>query len=253
MQSLRSAFNQDGTVAQLRRENRRLRGQIDALRPKARLRLEAEQEAAVIDSFHVLYRDVRAVHKRTRWRGTRVLKCPFDLWTYQEIIAECRPDLIVETGTMYGGSAYYFASLLDLSQNGEIVTVDVQHREGRPQHPRITYLTGSSVAPATLEQLHERAAGKETVMVILDSNHDERHVAKELSLYRDLVTPGGYLVVEDSNLNGHPAQHEYGPGPMEAILTFLERNEDFEADRSREKHMVTYNPNGWLRRKCGDR
>ena len=33
------------------------------------------------------------------WLGTPALKAPADLWIYQEIIAELRPDLIVETGT----------------------------------------------------------------------------------------------------------------------------------------------------------
>ena len=34
----------------------------------------------------------------TYWCGVRVQKCPLDLWVYQEILAETRPGLIVETG-----------------------------------------------------------------------------------------------------------------------------------------------------------
>lgn len=37
-----------------------------------------------------------------------------DLWTYQEILVETKPDLVMECGTRFGGSAYYIASILDL-------------------------------------------------------------------------------------------------------------------------------------------
>src|SRR5438094_9090153 len=41
----------------------------------------------------------------TQWMGVPALKCPFDTWIYQEIIHRTRPDVIIETGTRYGGSA----------------------------------------------------------------------------------------------------------------------------------------------------
>jgi cephalosporin hydroxylase len=45
------------------------------------------------------------------WLGTQVLKNPFDLWIYQELLARTRPDVIIETGTFAGGSALYLAFL----------------------------------------------------------------------------------------------------------------------------------------------
>ena len=56
---------------------------------------------------------------------------------YYEIISSLKPALIVETGTMYGGSAPYIASLLDLIGHGHVVPIDIHARHGRPQHPRI--------------------------------------------------------------------------------------------------------------------
>jgi cephalosporin hydroxylase len=44
--------------------------------------------------------------RNTHWLGVPLLKCPLDLWVYQELIASQRPDLIVETGTHRGGSAW---------------------------------------------------------------------------------------------------------------------------------------------------
>jgi cephalosporin hydroxylase len=85
-------------------------------------------------------------------------------------------------------------------------------------------------------------------MVILDSDHSQAHVAKELELFAPLVSVGQYLVVEDSNINGHPVYPSFGPGPYEAIEQFLRQNVSFSPDKSREKFLVSWNPNGYLRR-----
>ena len=69
-------------------------------------------EQAIVDAFHKLYYEQRVDGRQTvllSWFGHRILKCPFDIWTYQEIIHETRPELIVECGTRYGGGALYLA------------------------------------------------------------------------------------------------------------------------------------------------
>jgi cephalosporin hydroxylase len=62
------------------------------------------------------------------------------------------------------------------------------------------------------------------------------------------VTPGSYLVVEDSNINGHPVYAGFGPGPMEAIDEFIAGNSNYVVDGSRERLMLTAHPKGFLRR-----
>jgi cephalosporin hydroxylase len=85
-------------------------------------------------------------------------------------------------------------------------------------------------------------------MVVLDSDHTRDHVLAELRAYKDLVSLGCYLVVEDSCINGHPVVPQYGPGPMEAIELFLQECDWFEIDREREKFFLTFNPSGYLKR-----
>lgn len=209
----------------------------------------SDRSDVIAQRFHRLYYNRPDTWRTTHWFGQRLLKNPMDLWTYQELITELAPDLIVETGTFEGGSAYYFAMLMDLICHGEIVTIDIEPRPGYREHPRITYLAGSSTDPAIVAAVEERCRGKQTVLVILDSDHAEAHVREELDQYWRFVTPGSYLVVEDTNVNGHPIGRGHGPGPMEAVEAFLATNDQFEVDRTRERHKMTFFPNGWLRRR----
>jgi cephalosporin hydroxylase len=66
--------------------------------------------------------------------------------------------------------------------------------------------------------------------------------------YKDLVPVGGYLVVEDSFLNGHPSHKDFGPGPMEAIDEFLANDDSFRIDRAKEQLLFTLNRRGLLER-----
>ena len=106
-------------------------------------------EQAIVDAFHKLYYEQRVDGRQTvllSWFGHRILKCPFDIWTYQELIWETKPELIVECGTRYGGGALYLASLLDLRGGpGEVLTIDITAMKNRPIHPRITYVLGSTL------------------------------------------------------------------------------------------------------------
>ncbi|MEM6336140.1 MAG: CmcI family methyltransferase [Bacteroidota bacterium] len=216
-----------------------------------RVYMSAGQERDTVDRFHKLYYDANLFGKTWRdtyWMGTRVAKCPLDLWIYQEILHELKPDLIVECGTLHGGSAAYMASICDLLGHGHILTIDVREREGRPIHPRVRYHTGSSTAPETLELVRSLINPGDTVLTILDSDHRKAHVLDELKLYADITTVGSYMVVEDTNLNGHPVAPEFGPGPMEALEEFMETETRYEIDASKEKFYLTFNPKGFLKR-----
>jgi cephalosporin hydroxylase len=180
--------------------------------------------------------------------GVQTQKCPLDLWIYQEILHEIRPDLIVECGTARGGSALYLASMCEILGRGEVLTIDIEASDTRPSHPRIRYLHGSSTDPTIIADVAAVCEAKTTVMVILDSDHSARHVLAELRAYGPLVTAGSYVIVEDTNVNGHPVLPTHGPGPMEAVDAFMSETSGFQRDRAREKLLLTFNPKGYLRR-----
>jgi cephalosporin hydroxylase len=138
--------------------------------------------------------------------------------------------------------------MCDLANKGEIVTIDIDEDESRPKHNRIKYLKGSTTSEDILKKVEELASGKKEVLVILDSDHSRDHVLSELKLYNKFVNKGGYLIVEDTNLNGHPVIPNFGPGPMEAVQEFMKENKDFIVDKDKEKFYLTFNPNGFLKR-----
>ncbi len=202
--------------------------------------------------FHRLYYETsRRTWRNTFFLGVPVAKCPLDLWVYQELVSEVRPGLIVETGTAHGGSALYLASLCDLVGEGRVVSVDLVARDGLPQHPRVSYVVGSSIERETFERVESHVRPGESVMVVLDSDHTRAHVLEELRLYGALVTPGSYLVVEDTNIHGRPVLRSHGPGPAEAVAEYLKEDPRFDVDESREKFYMTFNPGGYLKRLPG--
>ena len=129
--------------------------------------------------------------------------------------------MIIECGTKHGGSAFFLAKICDLIGVGKIVSIDIEAIPGRPEHDRITYILGSSTAEEIVAQVKSLIQKGDKVMVILDSLHRADHVLNELRAYHTLVTKGNYLIVEDTVINGHPTYCNYGPGPMEALETFL--------------------------------
>jgi cephalosporin hydroxylase len=209
-----------------------------------------EREIAGTDDirtqFHLLSYYGGAL-QQTYWLGVPILKSPLDCWVYQEIIHEQRPDLIIETGTDRGGSALFLASMCDLVGKGRVLSIDVRS-SASVRHPRLTLVVGDSTSAAVLDSVRAARRTAERCMVILDSDHHADHVGRELRAYREFVSVGSYMVVEDTNVNGHPVMSEHGPGPFEAVHAFLADDPDFEIDKSREKFLLTFFPDGYLRR-----
>lgn len=209
----------------------------------------------LIRDFNYLYyhgNEGRTLYSTTSWLGVPTLKCPTDTWIYQEILHRTRPEVIFETGVHAGGSALYLATICDAMGIGEIHAVDISLKlvhDSVKKHPRIHLYEASSIDLAVLEKFKQIAAGKKT-MVILDSDHSESHVSQELAKYAPLVSKGCYLICEDTNINGHPAFPDFGPGPFEAVDKFLMTplGNQFEVDKTCERLLMTFNPNGYLLR-----
>lgn len=202
----------------------------------------------LLDAFHRVWYASSHTHGMTFYEGTPTLKNPLDLWIYGEIIFDLKPTLIVETGTAFGGSALYYARQLDRVGAGKVLSIDVEAAETLPQHPRVTHVTGSSTDPQIVNAVKAIARTHPRVMISLDSDHSRSHVIAELLAYAEIVTPGQFLVVEDTNINGRPVDVDWheGPGPGPAVDEWLPRHPEFESAAMAERYMLTFNT--WLRR-----
>jgi cephalosporin hydroxylase len=189
--------------------------------------------------------------ERTTWLGTPILQNVLDLWTIQEAISEIKPTLLIEIGTHKGGSALFYAHLMDLLDTGRLITIDIEAMNDL-DHPRIEFIHGSSLDDSVVRRVSETAAGAGgPVMVIFDGNHERDHVAKELELYAPLVTPGSLLLSQDGVIDKLRMFRDTRPGPLLANRDFLERHPEFEYDKERnERFLITHHPLGWMRRKA---
>ncbi len=201
---------------------------------------------SIIDDFCKIYYNPIPCDN-TFWMGVQTQKCPLDLWIYQEIMFEVKPDVIIECGTYKGGTSLYLSSICEILEHGEVITID-KDRVCWHSHPRMTRLRGSTISEEVLANVNKLLVGKNRVMVILDSSHVKSHVMKELEIYSKYVSVGSYIIVEDTIVNGHPVWPDFGDGPMEAVEEFLEKDNRFIIDHSKEKFYLTFNRNGYLKR-----
>lgn len=216
-------------------------------------RVQIGESVLPLSEFATAFQTLLIMHtsnfENVRWLGVPVWQDVLSLWTIQETIAEIRPSLIIETGTNRGGSALFYASLCDLMGQGSVVTVDIEKMHDLA-HPRIEWLLGSSLASEILSRIAERVGSAEgPVMIILDSDHSQSHVAGELESYSPFVTPGSYLLVQDGIIDALPMFAAGRPGPLPALEQFLVQHPNFEVDEARcQRFIVTHHPRGWLRR-----
>lgn len=196
-----------------------------------------------------------------KWMGRPIIQYPQDIVAMQEIVWQVQPDLIIETGIAHGGSLVLYASLCQLIGNGEVLGIDIDIRahnrqaiEAHPMAGRISMLQGSSIDPQIIDAVRERAAGKNT-LVVLDSNHTHAHVLAELRAYAPLVSVGSYCVVFDTVIEDLPAglypqrPWDVGDNPKTAVQAYLAENGDFVIDHDVDaKTLISVAPGGYLRR-----
>ena len=140
-----------------------------------------------------------------RWRGVPLMKNVFDFAMYPMLIAELRPLTVFEIGSGLGASAVWFADHLAMnSVDGHVHSVDRVKVE--TEYPHVSFYQGDCASPQTLFAAELLQSAPHPWLVIEDAHHN---VAAVIARMHPYLTPGDYLVVEDSDVK------------REALRTFL--------------------------------
>ncbi len=194
------------------------------------------------------------------WLGVPVIQTPEDLILMQELIFKVQPDFIIETGIAHGGGLIYYASLMELLGQGKVIGIDIEIREhnrkvieAHPLYKRIEMLEGDSTSGEIVKKIRGKIPSHSKVIVCLDSDHTKSHVLKELELYKPFIIPGCYFVVFDTIISklaeqGIEERQYINNSPKEAVDEFLQKNKNFEIDKSFNKLFISCSPDGYLKR-----
>jgi cephalosporin hydroxylase len=191
----------------------------------------------------------RKAWKEATWLGRRVNRYPADLQCAQELVAQQRPDVVILTGDDDGlaGRALFVASILELVGHGHVVAVGADDTSERPEHPRLTYVAGRADDADVAAHVRSLAVARGEAMVFLALG-DLGRVVNAFEHYAPLVPIGGYVVIENTVVNGRPAAAGFGAGPLEAVFRILALHPDFVSDHGVERYTITFNRDGYLRR-----
>ncbi len=188
------------------------------------------------ETFSRIYKHIHRAMHYPYYKGIAIQKFPNDLQMYHQVIWKNKPDVIVEIGTRFGGSALFLRD-----QGPEVITIDIKDQV-KERDPRITYLIGNSTDDAIVAQVKELTKGKKT-MVTIDGNHTRQHVKWEIMKYKEMITPGQYLVLEDCYKDKVGL---YGPG--EARDWFLSKTKAFKKIDLHTEFLYGVTNGGWLLR-----
>lgn len=209
-----------------------------------------------MNNFKVSYfrkRALKAALKRREdrlpinyWNGTRITKLPSDCFAIHNLFHRVRPQVIIELGSSQGGSAAFFESFAEQCGIEDILSLDIVTTD-KPTLQRTSWITGDDTSDAIAAQVREKVAGRR-VSVIIDANHHGEHVAKELPIYGEMVSPGQCLIMEDTHVDvlNFRKFRQHG-GPLRALQAWLPDHPDFQIAEDIEPYLTTNYFGYWIR------
>lgn len=216
------------------------------------------------DAINILTRadNYMFIHQ-SNFLGQPSLNLSQDLFLFQEIIWKSKPDVVLEIGMAWGGTSLYLANILSLVTNGKVICIDKfvpEHvKRNIQKHKKLSknikIFQGISTDKKIINKI-KTIIRKKKVMVILDSDHTEENVLKELNIYSKFLKKNDYLIVCDTFLNftgkienERPRMWNNKKNPHTALKKFLKSNSDFKIDQEiNNKLLLSCNYNGYIKK-----
>jgi cephalosporin hydroxylase len=176
------------------------------------------------------------------WCGVPIIRHPDDIVLQQEIVWKLKPQKIIETGIARGGSLVLSSSLMSLySNSSKVLGIDLKifdHARTSLSNwitdGRIEIFESDSTSSVAIERVKQFLNEEsKPVLLVLDSNHSEEHVLKELVALSPLIPSGSVIMVADTIVQEMPiGYYEDRPwgrdnNPLTAVNRFLSENPNF--------------------------
>ena len=241
---------------------------------EGRLRVESNGRSLSVDDIARGYEklfEIRYTHGSITFMGVSLQQDPSDAFAISDLLWRVRPSLLIELGTSGGGGALFYARIMrGYDPDAQVLTIDPasashkafskplvdwNHEGMRRFCPHckaakdellwknaVKFHRDYPTSEASLALARKMAReAKGPVLVMEDSSHAYKHVRENMRAFADFVTPGSYLIVQDTR---------YGnmEGPSVAVGEFLIADKRFVQDRRPEYLLITQHSGGYLRR-----
>jgi cephalosporin hydroxylase len=205
-------------------------------------------------------------HRRDSYAGVRMAKFPEDLRVYEHLIWASKPNVVIEIGTLSGGSALWFRDRLrTLAGYGRIddplvVSIDLDIDEAResiaaadPDYDETITLLEADVTDADLPgRVEALLPAGARCLVSEDSAHVFETTMAALVGFARFVHAGGFFVAEDGSVDVEEMRlrEDWPRGVLPAVREWLQTPEGrkFKVRRDLEVYGITSHPEGFLQR-----
>jgi cephalosporin hydroxylase len=207
-----------------------------------------------------------AQHTQDSYCGIPMSKFPEDLRVYEHLLWQAKPNVVIELGAQYGGSALWFRdrlrTLAAYDSRGEVrvVSVDLDTSAARanlaaadPRFEETIGLVEGDVRDESLARRVEAALPESPVcFVVEDSAHTYETTSTALRSFSQFVPRDGFFVVEDGCVDVEEMRLEadWPRGVLPAIADWLKTEEGrrFSVRRDLELYGLSCHPGGFLQR-----
>jgi cephalosporin hydroxylase len=205
-------------------------------------------------------------HLKDSYAGVPMSKFPEDLRVYEHLLWEAKPNVVIEIGAQFGGSALWFRDRLRVlahytgSNDIRVVSVDVDASAAReslaaldPGYAQtIAFLDADVLDPQTPGRVEKSLPPNAACFVVEDSAHTYETTLAALGGFARFVPPNGYFVVEDGcvDIEEMRGALDWPRGVLPAIGAWLETDEGsrFTVRRDLELYGLSCHPGGFLQR-----